>query len=116
MINFRNIFNPNYNYIGLLIIIIIIILIILNNKNLKISFNQIGTISLCSSLFTLIVSILIKFILNNLIPYQYKLFIQVISENVFKYSIVLSIIGIVLGILLITISKILFNNKQISHT
>lgn len=112
MINFRNIFNPTYNYIGLLIIIIIIILIIINNKNLRISFKQIGTISLYSSLFTLIVSILIKFILNNLIPYQYKLFVQVISENVFKYSIILSTIGIILGIILTIISKTLFNNKK----
>ena len=117
MINYRTIFNPSYNFIGLLLIIVIIILIIWNNHNLKVSFYQIGSISLFSSLFTLIISFLIKFILNEMIPYQYKLFIQVISENVFKYSIILSIMGIVLGLLFITISKFFFSNQeQITHS
>lgn len=112
MINFRTIFNPSYNYIGLIIIIIINLLIILNNKNLQKSLHQIGVIGMLSSLFTLIISMLIKFILNNMIPYQYKLFIEVISENVFQTITTLSVIGIILGLLCMAISKFFFNKPN----
>lgn len=112
MINYRTIFNPEFNYIGIIAIIIIILLIILNNKNLSKSFHQIGSISMTASLFTLVLTFLIKFILNQMIPYQYKLFIQVISENVFQYSTMLSIIGIVLGLFFIAISKYFFKNSK----
>lgn len=111
MINFRSIFNPSYNYLGIVTIIIIILLIIWTNQNFKKSLQQIGSTSLTASLIILIFSLLIKFILNNLIPYQYKLFLEVISENLFQSILMLSVIGIIIGILLVAISKYFFNNE-----
>lgn len=112
MINFRTIFNPDYTFIGIIAIILIVLLIIWNNHNLQKSLHQIGIICLVSSIFTLIFTILIKFVLNQMIPYQYKLFIQVISENVFGYSTMLSIIGIIIGLFLLAISKFFFSNNH----
>lgn len=106
MINFRQIFNPSYNYIGMFIIAILILWILVNNKNLYESLKQIGTISLISGIITLFLAIIINFIINQLLPHQYKIFIQVISQNVFKSATTSSLITIGVGMLLLLITKI----------
>ena len=112
MINYRELFNPNYSYISIIIISFLIFLIVLNNRNTKKSIHQIGCICLISSIIMLGLSFLIKLLVNQMIPYQYKIFIQVISENFFTYSITLSIIGIALGIFLIAIAKFFFHTHD----
>ncbi|MCI6265333.1 MAG: hypothetical protein MR598_00615 [Erysipelotrichaceae bacterium] len=112
MINFRNIFNPSYNYIGLLIILILIVLIIWLNHDIKDSLKKIGKTAIISGLITLIIGFLLNLIINNLVPYQYKIFIQVISQNVFNNLILASIVTIILGIILFSITKILERKQE----
>ena len=114
MINYRNIFNPSYNYIGLLLIGIIIYLLFITIKDLKKSLNQIGKTSIVSGTISLVIILLINFIINQILPYQYKIFIQVISKNVYKTALIYSIVVIILGIFLLTIEKILKSeNKKV---
>lgn len=112
MTNFRTIFNPSYSFIGILTIIIITILIIFNNKDLKKSFHQIGKISLITSIIIFIISNIIKFTLNIMIPYQYKIFIQVISKNIFWYIMIFSLIGIILGLIFYISSKFFYEKDS----
>lgn len=116
MINYREIFNTSYNFIGVVLIIFIILLIVGLNRNLQKSFHQIGLIGLIASTITLVLSFLIKLIINQLIPYQYKLFIEVISENFFQYNIILSVVGIVISLLLLAVAKFFFtkSNQQLT--
>lgn len=106
MINFRKYFNPSYNYIGLLIIALLILLIIFINQDIKNSIKKIGTVSLVSGLITLLGGFFVNFLLDILISYKYKIFIQVISKNVFNHLLLASLIAIILGIIAIIFSKL----------
>lgn len=110
MINFRKYFNPSYNYIGLLIIAVLILLIILINQDIKNSIKKIGTASLISGLITLLGGFFVNFLLDILIPYQYQIFIQVISKNIFNHLLLASITAIFLGLIAMIFSKLV--NKQ----
>lgn len=104
MINFRTIFNPTYSYLGLILIILLIIAIILMNNNLKSSFKIIGNTFLISGTITLLVALMINTSINILITSPYKIFIQVISNNLWKNLIYGTILSILSGVILIIIS------------
>ena len=105
MINFRYIFNPSYSILGVILILIIIVLIFTINKNNNDSLRIIGKTILISGIISLIIDGLIYLITNNIIPSKYKIFVEVISNNLFKNIIYMSIISITLGTIAIAISK-----------
>jgi len=97
MINYRNIFNPNYNYIGAMIIFTLIaILIIIEKDKIKTLYEICKTITI-SSITILLITIIINFTLEYLIIGTYKIFIEVIMNNLIKnlylYSFIILIIS-----------------------
>lgn len=92
MINFREIFNPSYSYIGLLLVIALIILIIIIEK--KRSMKIIGYSCLSSGIVLLLI-----YLIGNLIigSFSYKIFIQIITNNFFSSIVMLSILNICIG-------------------
>lgn len=106
MINFRNIFNPDYNILGLLLIFLLIFLIFLNEKNLLYALKKISISILYAGIITLILTLILKLAINLLIPYQYKIFLAVITDNFLKNLITSTLIFIAIGIILYAFSKI----------
>lgn len=92
MINFREIFNMNYSYIGLIIIGILMIILILLDKNK--SLKVIGYSFLVSG-----ITMGLMFILGNLLvnSFSYSFFIKIITNNFFNSIIIFSIISIIIG-------------------
>ena len=104
MINYRNIFNPNYNYIGIIIIILLLIAIFILQKNTISSLIRISNMSLISGIIILIIAITINMLIKILVLGSYKIFIEVITNTIIKnlyfYSITIIIISIILNILI----------------
>ena len=92
MINFREIFNPSYSYIGLILIFIIVILIILLEK--KKSIRIIGYSCLSSGLVLLLIYFIGNLIVSN---NSYKFFIEIITNSFFGSLVILSILNICIG-------------------
>ena len=92
MINFREIFNMSYSYIGIIIIGIIMIMIILLDK--KEGIRIIGR-----SFFYSGVVLIIFYLLGNMLisSFEYKIFVEVISDNFFSSLIIFSVISLILG-------------------
>jgi len=110
MINYRQIFNPTYNYIGIIFIIIIALAIILIKKNTISSIYQISESCLIAGTITIILTLLLNFVIKFLIVNTYKIFIEVITKNVisslYLYSIILIIIsGIIIFMIKSTIKE-----------
>ena len=105
MINFREIFNPNYSFIGLLFIALIITIILFINKNIKYSIHLIGKTLLISGIITLILSLLLKTGFDLIFPSQYKFFAEIITNNLFKNYLYFSIFTMVIGILCLVFLK-----------
>lgn len=114
MINYRQIFNPNYTCIGLIIIIVIIILLLIINKNSIITINQISKTALIASIITISISLILKLLINTFIPTSYKIIIEIVSKNlitsIFTYSTIIAFISI----LALISTKILIKNKSIN--
>lgn len=113
MINYRNIFNPTYNYIGIIIIIILVLIIIGLQKDVFASIKHISKTVLISGLIILIFTLLLNFIMEFLIIGGYKIFIQIITDNIISnlyfYSITLIIISSSINLLI----RVLPNPKKI---
>lgn len=115
MINFRQIFNPDYNFIGLILIVVLILLILGFNKDLKYGIKVIGKTSLIAGLITLFIAFLLNFSIQNFIPYNYQIFIQVISNNLYQNYLYASVLTILLGGICLIASKInLDKNKKLT--
>ncbi len=106
MINFRELFNIRYSYFMILIIFLLVGVIILLNRNLKSSLKTVGITILVSGIITLFLALVMELGINILIPYQYKILIQVISNSVFMNLLYGSGINIVLGSLCMFLSKL----------
>ena len=106
MINYRNIFNPNYSYIGLIIILLLIIMFIVLQKDLLKSISHISEISLISSVTTLVMTLILNLITKFILIGSYKVFIEIITKNLIANLYLYSLIVIVISILLIGIVKI----------
>lgn len=107
MINFREIFNPNYNFIGLLFMALLMMIILLLNRNIFYGLKVIGKTFLISGMITLFLDFILYLGLNMVLISYYKIIIQVISNQVLKNCLYYSIISIMIGIVLIVFSKIM---------
>lgn len=107
MINFREIFNPNYNFIGLLFMALLMMIILLLNRNIFYCLKVIGKTFLISGMITLFLDFILYLGLNMVLISYYKIIIQVISNQVLKNCLYYSIISIMIGIVLIIFSKIM---------
>ena len=107
MINFREIFNPNYNFIGLLFVALLMMIILLLNRNIFYCLKVTGKTFLISGMITLFLDFILYLGLNMVLISYYKIIIQVISNQVLKNCLYYSIISIMIGIVLIVFSKIM---------
>lgn len=107
MINFREIFNPNYNFIGLLFMALLMMIILLLNRNIFYCLKVIGKTFLISGMITLFLDFILYLGLNMVLISYYKIIIQVISNQVLKNCLYYSIISIMIGIVFIVFSKIM---------
>lgn len=109
MINYRNIFNPTYNYIGIIFIIIISLSIIILQKKLITSIYKISKTFITSSLIIIIITTIFNLIIEFVVTNNYKIFIKIITTNVinnlYTYSFITLIISLILKIMIKTISN-----------
>lgn len=103
MINFREIFNPSYNIVGLVIIILLIVVLFLLERNMKDFFKNVGMIGIRTGIVSLVLGLVVSFVLNFL-PHSYKIFVEVISDNVIKGILSSSVVVLIIGIFLYLIS------------
>ena len=92
MMNFREIFNMNYSYIGLVFIGLLIGLLFLLDKNIGIK--VIGYSFLIAG-----ICLGIMYFLGNMIvsSFSYSFFIEIISDNFFDSVMIFSVISIIFG-------------------
>lgn len=100
MINFREIFNPSYSYIGLIIIAVLIISLIALEK--KKSIKVIAYSTLASGLVLLLIYLVGNLIINNI---SYKILIEIITNNFFESLIIIAILNIAIGTISIYLNR-----------
>ena len=104
MINYRNIFNLNYSYIGLIVIGVLVILIFILNKNFIRSIYQISNHLFIGGIVTFITSVLINFCIDFFIISNFKILIEIITKNLIRdlyiYSISLIVVSLFINIIL----------------
>lgn len=115
MINYRNIFHPNYITLGLIIIIILLFLILLINKDILKSLHYIGLSLIISGIINLIIALIIIVIANIAIPTHYQILINVISINLQNNLLIYSISSIIIGLFLKLVSKIFHKEEIINN-
>lgn len=113
MINYRTIFNPNYIPICLSFILIIITLIIFLEKDYLSSIKKISKTILLSSTITFIIGLILNIFIKYLLITNYKILIEIITNNLIKniylYSITLIFISILTQIIINLQNKYLIN-------
>lgn len=109
MINYRQIFNPQYNYIGIIIILILILIIYFIQKNIFTTIKQISKIFLISSTLILIITLILNLIIDKLFITNYKIFIEIITKNIINNLYFYSITTIIISIFITLITKIFIN-------
>jgi len=92
MINFREIFNINYSYVGLIIIGILMIILVLLDK--KESIRVMGKSFFVAGIFLFLIYLFGNIIISN---FSYKFFIEVISDSFFSSVIVFAVVSVVFG-------------------
>lgn len=107
MINFREIFNQSNTYIGISIIIIISIILVIINRNIINTLYKISRDAIIASSMALIISFVLKFIISISIPSNYKVIVEIISNNLTAHLFNISILTITISIILLIIIKIL---------
>ena len=92
MINFREIFDINYSYVGIGIILGLIFLIILLER-------EDGVKVIGSSFFVSGIVMLVVYLFGNVIidSFSYRFFIEIISDNFFSNLIIFSVVSLILG-------------------
>lgn len=109
MINYREIFNSNYSYIGLIFIIILSLIIVIIERNTVSSVSRISKYFLLAGIIILVITLLLNFIIEFLIISSYKIFIEIITknliENLYFYSIIIIIISSAINLIIKTIMK-----------
>lgn len=113
MINFRELFNPSYNIIGIIIIVILLIVLFLLEDGLGEFLLNVGIIGIVTGIIGITLAGIIYLILKFL-PSSYKIFVTIISDNVIKGIISCSIIVLIVGIILYLVS-IFFDRKLESN-
>ena len=92
MINFREIFNISYSYIGIAIIALLIVILFILDKRRGIK--VVGYSFLGAGIFLFIVYLFGNMIVSS---FNYKVFIEIISNNFFNSIIVYSVISMIFG-------------------
>ena len=109
MINYRNIFNSSYSYIGLILIFILALIIIIIEKDTLSSIYRISKYAIISGIIILLLALLSNFIINFLVFNKYKIFIEIITKNLINnlyfYSIIIIIISGIINLMLKTLSN-----------
>jgi len=77
------------------------------NKSINSYFKLVGKILFVSGIISLLLILLFKFIINILVGYRYKLFVDVISESICSGLLYRGIISLLLGIILLVIYKVI---------
>ena len=92
MINFREIFDISYSYVGIGIILGLIFLIILLDRGD-------GVKVIGSSFFVSGIVMLVVYLFGNVIidSFSYRFFIEIISDNFFSNLIIFSVVSLILG-------------------
>lgn len=109
MINYRQIFNPQYNYIGIIIILILILIIYFIQKNIFTTIKQINKIFQIVSTLMLIITLILNLIIDKLLIANYKIFIEIITKNIINNLYFYSITTIIISIFIMLIIKIFTN-------
>ena len=104
--NYRQLFNPNYNYIGIIIIIILSFLIIILNKNNLAFLKIIGITLVTSGIIAIVILSTANILANIIVSTEYNFLIKIVTKNLNKVYILSTIITISLGIALLMISKL----------
>ena len=110
MINFRNIFNLNYSYLILFSILILFILLYFILKDNRKFIKFFSNINLICGIITLIFALVIKLTVDNIS--NYRLFIEVISNNIFNELIYLSMVNLLLWLICLIFSLLLKKEKH----
>ena len=92
MINFREIFNISYSYIGLVLIFCLMIVLLSMDK--RESVKIIGYSFIGAAIFMGMVYFIGNIFVNS---FSYKFFVQIISDNLFNSIIFFSIISFIVG-------------------
>ena len=92
MINYREIFDMSYSYVGLVIIVILMILIFLLDK--KKSFKVVGDSFGVASLVLILMCFIGGMFVNS---FEYSNFIKVITDNFFNGIIIFSVISLLIS-------------------
>ena len=110
MINYRQIFNPSYNYIGLIVIVLLVLTIIIIKKDILESIQEIAESCLIAGIVILIMNLILNFMIDFFVFNSYKVFIEIITNNVIKnlyfYSITIIIISSIIKLIINTTKKI----------
>lgn len=110
MINYRQIFNPSYNYIGLIVIVLLVLTIIIIKKDILASIQEITESCLIAGIVILIMNLILNFMIDFFVFNSYKVFIEIITNNVIKnlyfYSITIIIISSIIKLIINTTKKI----------
>lgn len=100
MINFREIFNVKYGYIGIGIIVLLLLILIFVNKDIFKSFRNVGVILIVSGIISAIIGLLFNFGINIFVDNTYKVFVDVIGNSFYSSLLVRGGIYLVFGIVL----------------
>lgn len=92
MINFREIFDINYSYIGLVVIAILMLLLVVLDK--RESIKMFGYSFIGAGIVMLVIYLLGNMIISS---FSYKFFIEIISNNLFSSIIIFSVVSLVFG-------------------
>ena len=106
MINYREIFNNDYSYIGLIIIGILIISMLLLDR--KYSTKILGYSFIVPGIIMILVCILGNTFINSI---KYSFFIEVISNNFFNAIMIFSVLSIIVGSIVLLIYKYIYQKK-----
>lgn len=110
--NFREIFNMRYGYIGLVVVAILLLFIFLLNKDIKKSFKSVSIIFIVVGVINLIISLLINIIIKVVVDSSYRAFVGVVSNSLYNTLLYISIGLIIGGIILIIINKYMIKDKK----
>ena len=100
MINFREIFNVKYGYIGIGIIVLFLLILIFVNKDIFKSFRNVGVILIISGIISAVIGLLFNFGINIFVDNTYKVFVDVIGDSFYSSLLVRGGICLAFGIVL----------------
>ena len=101
---------------GIIVVVLLLLFIFLLNKDIKNSFKSISIIFIVTGVINLILSLVINAIIKVVVDSNYRAFVEVVSNSMYKTLLYISIGLIGLGIILIIISKCIRDkNKMIEE-